>query len=212
MPTLGVTRLVGGYRLVDAHRCGADATVCHILDSEAGPQAPPAAARWAPAALRGSALLLIAMGLARPQKMTSRQQTLGRGIDIMLTVDTSPSMAAANIKPSRLEGAKETARRFVLGRAQDRIGLVVFGGGSQLSCPLTMDYDALIDQLDSLSPGMTMTDGTAIGDGLVSAVNHLRDSDAKSKIVILLTDGRSNTGLIDPMTAAKTAASVGVKI
>jgi Ca-activated chloride channel family protein len=171
---------------------------------------PPA--RWAPAALRGLALALVAVGLARPQRVTSRLQTTGRGIDIMLAVDTSPSMAAADIKPSRLDAAKETARRFALGRVQDRIGLTVFGGAPQLMCPLTLDYDALLGQLDSLSPGMTMTDGTALGDGLVSAVNHLRAGDARSKIVILLTDGRSNTGLVDALTAAKAAAADGVKV
>ena len=99
-----------------------------------------------------------------------------------------------------------------MGRVQDRIGLVVFGGGSELSCPLTLDYDALLGQLDTMTPGMTGVDGTALGDGLVSAVNHLRAGEATTKIVILLTDGRSNTGLVDPLTAAKTAASLGVKV
>lgn len=170
------------------------------------------AARWAPAALRGAALLAVVVGLARPQKLLSRLQTEGRGIDIMLAIDVSPSMAASDVEPSRIEAAKQTARRFILGRTQDRIGLVAFGGASQLACPLTADYDALLSQLDSLQPGMTMVDGTAIGDGMVSALNHLKSGSAKSKIVILLTDGRSNTGLIDPLTAAKTAASLGVKI
>lgn len=171
---------------------------------------PPA--RWAPAALRGAALLLLAFGLARPQRVTSRVKTDGRGIDIMLLVDVSPSMAAGDVAPSRIEAAKETARRFVMGRSQDRVGLVVFGGASQLQAPLTLDYDALLGQLDELQPGMTMVDGTAIGDGILSAVNHLKAGSARTKIAILLTDGRSNVGIVDPVTAAKAAASEGVKL
>lgn len=169
-------------------------------------------ARWAPAALRGAAMLVLVAALARPQKLFSRLQASGQGIDIMLAVDSSPSMAATDVEPSRIEAAKQTARRFILGRTDDRIGLVTFGGASELVCPLTADYDALLSQLDALSPGMTMVDGTAIGDGIISALNHLKDGTAKSKIIILLTDGRSNTGLIDPLTAAKTAASMGVKV
>ena len=169
-------------------------------------------AKWAPAALRGAALLLLAAGLARPQRVTSRMQTSGQGIDIMLLIDVSPSMAAGDVAPSRLEAAKETARRFILGRSQDRIGLVVFGGASQLQSPLTLDYDALLSQFDDLAPGMTMVDGTAIGDGILSAINHLKGGSARSKIAILLTDGRSNVGLVDPETAAKAAAAEGVKI
>ncbi|MDE2038768.1 MAG: VWA domain-containing protein [Elusimicrobia bacterium] len=170
------------------------------------------AARWMPAALRAAALLLVAMALARPQRVTSSLGASGQGIDIMLLLDMSPSMAANDVDPSRAEAAKQTARRFVLARAQDRIGLVAFGGASELLCPLTLDYDALLSQLAALSPGMTMVDGTAIGDGIISAVNHLKAGSAKTKIAILLTDGRSNTGLIDPLTAAKAAATMGVKV
>jgi Ca-activated chloride channel family protein len=131
----------------------------------------------------------------------------------MLAMDTSTSMSALDFAPlSRIDAAKDTARRFVEGRAQDRIGVIVFGGAPQLASPLTADYDAVYQVLDGLTPGMTQTDGTAIGDGIISAVNHLKDSDAKSKIIIMLTDGRSNTGLIDPITAAKTAASLGIKV
>ena len=175
---------------------------------------PPAwpLARWAPTALRALALLLVVIALARPQRLGKAAQGSGRGIDIMLAVDTSPSMAALDIAPSRLEAAKTTAHRFIEGRVQDRIGLIVIGGVSQLACPLTTDYDALIEQLNSLSPGMTLVNGTALGDGVISGLNHLRDSDAKSKVIILLTDGRSNTGLIDAATAAKAAASLGVKV
>jgi len=131
----------------------------------------------------------------------------------MLAMDTSLSMAALDFKPgNRLDAAKETARRFVLGRAQDRMGLVVFGGATQLACPLTADSEALLSQLEGLEPGMTKTDGTALGDGIVSAVNHLKASDAKSRIAILLTDGRHNAGTIDPLTAARAALSFGIRV
>ncbi len=169
-------------------------------------------ARWAPALLKSAVLALVVFGLARPQKVTSELRGLGEGIDIMLAMDTSLSMSATDFAPNRLEAAKETARRFIDGRTDDRIGIVVFGGAPQLASPLTLDYDALQSQLASLTPGMTQTDGTAIGDGIVSALNHLKSSRAKSKIIILMTDGRSNTGIVDPITAAKTAAAMGVKI
>lgn len=170
-------------------------------------------ARWAPPALKVAALLLVVCGLARPQNVKTKLAGLGRGIDIMMAMDASTSMGALDFAPlSRMDAAKDTARRFVEGRAQDRIGVIVFGGSPQLASPLTADYDAVYQVLDGLAPGMTRSDGTAIGDGIVSAVNHLKDSDARSKIIILLTDGRSNTGLIDPITAAKTAASLGIKV
>ncbi len=170
-------------------------------------------ARWGPSSLRALAYILLAAGLARPQKLSKRGQTLGQGIDIMLALDTSTSMNALDFKPgNRLEAAKDTAVRFVQGRAQDRIGLVAFGGAALLACPLTLDYEALVLRLREMEAGMTGAQGTAIGDGIVSGINHLRRSDGKSKVLILLTDGRSNTGLIDPVTAAKAARTYGVKI
>lgn len=170
-------------------------------------------ARWGSLGLRALALSLVIVGLARPQKVMSRFQGTGKGIDIMMVLDTSLSMNALDFEPgNRMEAAKDTARRFILGRVQDRIGLTVFGGAPLLSCPLTTDYDAVQTRLTEIDAGMTHADGTAIGDGLISGVNHIKDSDAKSKILILLTDGRSNTGLIDPITAAKTAQPYGIKI
>jgi len=168
--------------------------------------------RWAPLAIRTLAMSLIVFGLARPQKVSSRLKGFGEGIDIMLDIDSSLSMSATDIKPSRIEAAKETATHFVMGRVQDRIGLVTFGGAPELLCPLTLDYDPLISQINNLEPGITQADGTALGDGLVSALNHLKSSAAKTKIIILLTDGRSNTGTVDPMTAAKAAQALGIKI
>lgn len=170
------------------------------------------AARWAPGALQALALLLVVFALARPQKVVRVAGGEGKGIDIMLAVDTSLSMAAVDFKPTRLGAAKAVARRFVQGRAQDRIGLVTFGGAPILGCPPTLDYDALQGAIENLEPGMTRAEGTAVGDGLASAVARLKDSPAKSKVVILLTDGRSNTGVVDPETAAKAAAAYGVKV
>lgn len=170
------------------------------------------AARFAPAGLQTLALVLVAFALARPQKVVRVAGGEGQGIDIVLAIDTSLSMSAVDFKPTRLGAAKEVARKFVQGRAQDRIGLVTFGGAPILACPPTLDYDALQGRIDELEPGMTRSEGTAVGDGLASAVSRLKDSGAKSKVVILLTDGRSNTGVVDPETAAKAAAAYGVKV
>ncbi len=159
-----------------------------------------------------AALTLCAVALARPQRVEREPGGGGSGIDIMLAVDTSLSMSSIDIKPDRITAAKELAKAFALGRPDDRIGLVTFGGAPVLACPLTTDRDALVSRLDSLYPGITKVDGTAIGDGLVSAAQRLQDGKAKSKVIILLTDGRSNTGVVDPITAAKTAAAVGAKI
>ncbi|MFA6004247.1 MAG: VWA domain-containing protein, partial [Elusimicrobiota bacterium] len=169
-------------------------------------------ARWLPLILRGSAVLLLCVGLARPQKITRRLQGWGQGIDIMLALDTSLSMKALDFDPyDRLDAAKDTAARFARGRVADRIGLVVFGGAPMLACPLTLDSDALVGRIEGLSAGMTGADGTALGEGIVSALNHLKAGSAKRRILILLTDGRGNVGL-DAVTAARTAAAMGVKI
>lgn len=178
--------------------------------------APPSKAallsRWLPASLKAAAAVLLAVGLARPQKTLPTLGGRGQGIDIMLTVDTSLSMRAEDLFPNRLEAAKDTALRFIRGRVQDRIGLVAFGGAGVLACPLTLDYGALTERLQGLAPGMTRADGTAIGDGIAAAANHLRAGDAKSRVMILLTDGRSNVGGVDPVTAARAAQAFGIKI
>jgi Ca-activated chloride channel family protein len=178
----------------------------------AGPSPRARLARAAPVLLPAAALTLAAVALARPQSVRVVPGDDGRGVDIMLAVDSSMSMSATDLTPTRLGAAKEIAKAFVKGRVSDRIGLVTFGGAPLLACPLTTDYDALIDRLDDLTPGITKSDGTAIGDGIVSAARRLRDAAAKSKVMILLTDGRSNTGVVDPVTAAKTAAAYGIKI
>jgi len=163
---------------------------------------------------RAAALVLLTLAMARPQKAERGQIPPAEGVDIMLTLDTSPSMAAIDFNPfNRLDAAKTAAADFVRQRAHDRIGVVVFGGTAMLSCPLTLDYASALEFIDSSYLNMTRADGTAIGDAIATAVNHLKGSKAKSKVIILLTDGRSNTGLIgDPVTAAKTAAAYDIKI
>jgi Ca-activated chloride channel family protein len=162
--------------------------------------------------LRGLALSLMVVALARPQAGRKSEEILTKGIDIVLTLDVSTSMRAEDFKPNnRLWVAKEVAKDFIRGRRNDRIGLVIFAGKSFTQCPLTLDYGVLLDFLDRVEIGM-VEDGTAIGMGLATAINRLRESQAKSKVVILLTDGRNNRGEIDPVTAAKAAQPLGIKI
>lgn len=167
-----------------------------------------------PLYFRFFAAALIIIALARPQKILKSELPTTEGVDIMLTLDTSPSMLALDFEPqNRIEAAKKNAIDFIMKRENDRIGLVVFGGVALLSCPLTLDYQTLIDFISGAYINMTQADGTAIGDAIATAVNHLKDSKAKSKIIILLTDGNSNTGIIsDPVLAANMAKEFGIKI
>ena len=159
------------------------------------------------------AIALVIFALARPQKAERGETPPSEGIDIMLALATSGSMDAQDLTPSRLDAAKNAASDFVKKRKNDRIGVTVFGGAALLTCPLTLDYQSVLELLDSTYVDMTKADGTAIGDAIITAVNHLKDSKAKSKVIILLTDGRSNTGLITDLTlAAKTAQANDVKI
>lgn len=168
--------------------------------------------RWLPSLLRVLALLAMVVALGRPQAGTASQEITSEGIDIVLALDVSGSMKAEDFQPNnRLYAAKEVIRAFVEGRVNDRIGLVVFAAQSFTQCPLTMDYSVLTGFLDEIDFGM-IEDGTAIGMGLANAVNRLRESEAKSKIVILLTDGVNNRGQIEPLTAAEAALAMGVKV
>jgi len=160
------------------------------------------------------AIMLVIFALARPQKASRGEVPPAEGIDIMLALDTSYSMAAEDFHPyNRLEAAKKAAADFVKRRKNDRIGLTVFGGAALLACPLTLDYQSVLEMLETSALNMTRADGTAIGDAIVTAVNHLRESKAKSKAIVLLTDGRSNTGLVTDLNlAAKTAQAYDIKI
>lgn len=161
--------------------------------------------------LRLIAISLLILILARPQSSVSWKETNTEGIDIVMAMDISSSMLAQDFKPDRLEAAKDVATKFILGRETDRIGLVVFAGESFTQCPLTTDHAVLVNLLKDIQSGM-IEDGTAIGLGLANAINRLKDSDAKSKVAILLTDGVNNRGEIAPETAAELAASFGVRV
>lgn len=162
-------------------------------------------------ALRFVALLLLIVALARPQTGYRETQIISKGIDIMLTLDLSSSMSANDLKPNRLNAAKKVLAEFIRGRTNDRIGLVVFASEGYTQCPLTLDYPVLLNFLDNSSIGL-IDDGTAIGMAIATAANRFKDSPAKSKIVVLLTDGMNNKGAIDPLTAARMARAVDVKV
>lgn len=164
-----------------------------------------------PFILRIFVFALLIVALARPQSTSRTRDVTVEGIDIVVTLDISGSMLAEDFKPNRLEAAKETAIEFVNMRPGDRIGLTIFSGESFTMVPLTTDHALLIDLLRSVHTGM-VEDGTAIGDGLAIATNRLRESDAISKVVILLTDGINNAGSIDPLTAAEIAQIYNVRV
>lgn len=158
------------------------------------------------------ALGLFIIGFARPQKGRTFEEIITKGIDIVIALDISSSMRAMDFKPhDRIYVAKEAAANFIKGRKNDRIGLVVFARKAFTQCPLTLDYDILLKLLKDIKVG-AIEDGTAIGMGLATAINNLKNSKAKSKIIVLLTDGRNNAGKIDPMTAAKLAVPLGIKV
>jgi Ca-activated chloride channel family protein len=162
--------------------------------------------------LRTLAIVFLAFALARPQSGRKGQEISSEGIDIILALDISGSMRAEDFKPhNRLYVAKQVIKEFIEGRHTDRIGLVVFSKQSFTQCPLTLDYGVLFNFLDKVSFGM-IEDGTAIGLAIANAVNRLRESEAKGKVVILLSDGRNNAGEIDPITAAQAAKAMKVKI
>jgi Ca-activated chloride channel family protein len=157
------------------------------------------------------AIALLIIVLARPQSTNSWQNTSTEGIDIMLAMDISSSMLAKDLKPNRLEAAKDVAASFINGRPNDNIGLVVFSGESFTQCPLTTDHTVLLNLFKDIHSGM-IEDGTAIGLGLANAVSRIKDSQAISKTIILLTDGSNNMGEIAPVTAAEIAKAFGIRV
>lgn len=170
--------------------------------------------RWArhvPFALRAIAMGLLIVALARPQSSETGSSTTTDGIDIVLSMDVSTSMLARDFDPDRITAAKEVAAKFIADRRNDRIGIVAFAGESFTQSPLTTDKGTLQTLLGQIQTGI-IEDGTAIGNGLATAVNRLRESDAQSKVVILLTDGVNNAGQVSPATAADIAAEFGIRV
>lgn len=171
--------------------------------------------RHVPFALRLLALSALIIALARPQKRNDQSHTEGEGIDIVLCMDVSGSMGARDIPPTRMDVAKEVAEEFVRSRPVDRIGLVIFSGDAFSPTPLTTDRETLITQIRTLESRRILRDGTVIGEGLATAVDRLTQSQAKSKVIILLTDGKEDppeTRLIDPLTALEIAKARGVRV
>lgn len=164
-----------------------------------------------PFVLRVMVITLLSLALARPQLSNKWQSQSTEGIDIVMALDISGTMLGEDLKPNRLEAAKSVATEFVLSRPNDQIGLVVFAGESFTQCPLTTDHAVLVNLFQSVRFGM-IEDGTAIGLGLANAVNRMKDSPTKSKVVILLTDGSNNRGDIDPLTAAEIAKTFGIRV
>ncbi len=160
---------------------------------------------------RAAAILLIIVALARPQSTSSDEKVETEGIDIVLVTDISSSMLAEDLKPNRIEASKNVAIEFIDRRPNDRIGLVVFAGESFSQCPITTDHMVLKNLLREIKSGW-IEDGTAIGMGLATAVNRLKESEAESKVIILLTDGINNSGFIDPLTAVEIARQFSIRV
>ena len=202
---------IGVWYFYELHK--SDASV-QISDTSAFAKQPRSLRVWllhVPFALRVAAVALLSIALARPQLTNKWSKESTEGIDIMMALDISGTMLAEDLKPNRLEAAKDVACEFVKNRPNDQIGLVVFAGESFTQCPLTTDHAVLVNLFQSVEYGM-IEDGTAIGLGLANAVNRMKDSETKSKVVILLTDGSNNRGDIDPQTAAEIAKTFGIRV
>ena len=167
--------------------------------------------RHLPFILRLLSIAFIIVALAKPQTRNEEQNAEGEGIDIILCLDVSGSMTAQDFTPNRMEAAKKVATDFINKRLTDRIGIVIFAGESFTQCPLTTDHDVLVSAIENIRNGL-LEDGTAIGAGLSTSVDRIRNSTSKSKIVLLLTDGENNSGLIDPKTAKEIAKAFGIKV
>lgn len=167
--------------------------------------------RHLPYLLKIIAVALLIIAIARPQSSINWEESTTEGIDIVLAMDISGSMLAQDLKPDRLEASKNVAIDFISQRVNDRVGLVIFAGESFTQCPLTTDHNVLINLFQDVKSGM-VDDGTAIGMGLATAVNRLKDSEAISKVIILLTDGVNNSGMVPPLTAAEIAEKFGIRV
>lgn len=167
--------------------------------------------RLLPDCLRYVAIAILIFSIARPQIHFSKDEKSVEGIDIVFAIDVSTSMLAEDFKPNRLESAKDVTEQFINARKTDNMGIVVFAGEAYTKCPATIDHNILLELLSSVASG-EIDDGTAIGDGLATAINRVKDSKSKSKVIILVTDGVNNMGAIDPLTAASIAAEYGIRV
>ena len=204
--------VVAGYKVYQALRRPAGMQYTDISPANDTPKTFWTWMVWSPAVLRTTVLILCIFALARPQEANTTKSQIAEGVDIMLVLDTSSSMRAEDFKPNRFVAAQKVADEFVETRISDRVGLVVFSAQAFTQVPLTLDYDFMRRLLDEVHIGMIAQDGTAIGSALATAVNRLKDSNAESKVVILLTDGQNNRGEIDPLTASDVAATLGVRV
>lgn len=168
--------------------------------------------RFLPPLLFALGIAFTLLSLARPQRVRESKEKYSEGIDIMLALDISESMQAKDLSPNRLEAAKNVARKFIGGRFQDRIGLVIFAGEAFSICPLTTDYQMLNEYIDNIHYDLIKTSGTAIGSALATCINRLREVPSKSKVAILLSDGDNTAGSLDPLTSADLAKSFGIKV
>ncbi len=175
------------------------------------PPSPRQHFRFIPALLKISGLILAIIAMARPQIRNVIREHYAEGVDIMMVLDTSTSMRAEDFKPNRFEAARTVGEEFIRGRTSDRVGLVVFAAKAYTQAPLTLDYDFLREMMSEVEVGV-IEDGTAIGTALAMAVNRLKDTPSKSKVIILLTDGQNNRGELSPETAAEVSKTLGVRI
>ena len=205
VPLLGYWYVVRGQRQVGSLRYSSLAPIRRADRRQSGRY------RHTLFGLRALAIAALILAFARPQSGVTAESVTTEGIDIMLALDISSSMLAEDLEPNRIEAAKQVAADFVAGRRNDRIGVVVFAGEAFTQVPLTLDYGVVTTLLEELEVGI-IEDGTAIGMGLATAVKRFQSSDAESKVIVLLTDGRNNRGEIDPVTAAQMAQALGVRI
>lgn len=203
---------IAGLLLLNTFRKGPSSATFYFSSARAHKPSLRSKSRKLLQVLRYGALVSLVVALARPQTSgVNTRTTTTEGIDIVLSIDVSSSMLAKDLKPNRLEALKEVASKFVLERLNDRLGLVVYAGESYTKTPLTTDTEITLSALKELNYG-AIEDGTAIGMGLATAVNRLKESDGLSKVIILLTDGVNNSGFIEPQTAANLALEYGIKI
>ncbi len=200
-----------GWYIYELRKSDASVLVSDTRIMKAQPQSWRVWMLHVPFILRTAIIILLSVALARPQLTNRWSSESTEGIDIMMALDISGTMLAEDLRPNRLEAAKQVASDFVIARPNDQIGLVVFAGESFTQCPLTTDHAVLVNLFKSVEYGM-IEDGTAIGLGLANAVNRMKDSPTKSKVVILLTDGSNNRGDIDPQTAAEIAKTFGIRV